>query len=102
MFTLWVVGVNKFAQDKEIYMSAAIIEVPDSCFQCNHRMPSNGHVPDSCYVFLQNCSGGVPCDACRGARKAAEGANLHPPTPQGQNGTAGKPQVGECTTSAIA
>ena len=23
-------------------------------------------------------------------------------TPQGQNGTAGKPQVGECTTSAIA
>ncbi len=25
-----------------------------------------------------------------------------PPTPQGQNGTAGKPQVGECTTSAIA
>jgi len=27
-----------------------------------------------------------------------EGANLHPPTPQGQNGTAGKPQVGECTT----
>ena len=31
-----------------------------------------------------------------------EGANLHPPTSQGQNGTAGKPQVGECTTSAIA
>jgi hypothetical protein len=30
-----------------------------------------------------------------------EGANLQHTTPQGQNGTAGKPQVGECTTSAI-
>ena len=28
--------------------------------------------------------------------------NLQPTTTQGQNGTAGRPQVGECTTSAIA
>jgi hypothetical protein len=35
------------------------------------------------------------------AAQIEEGANLHPPTSQGQNGTAGKPQVGECTTSAI-
>ena len=29
-----------------------------------------------------------------------EGTNLHQPTSQGQNGTAGKPQVGECTISS--
>ena len=57
------------------------------------RATSSGINPLKGLAFRIGC--------CRAALDAMEGANLHPPTPQGQNGTAGKPQVGECTTSAI-
>jgi len=57
-------------------MSAALIQVTKSCFECGFRIPSNGHVPDSCYVFPGNCYSGKPNEACCGAKKSAECANL--------------------------
>ena len=53
-------------------MKRAVINVPDNCFHCRHRIESNGHVPDSCYIFWVACYGGKPCDACRSARKIYE------------------------------
>lgn len=53
-------------------MSIAILELPESCLECPYRIPSNGHVPDKCYVFKGDCFGDRPNEACCNSRKAAE------------------------------
>jgi len=105
-FVMWLVGVNKFAKGEYI------MKVNITGFMRNMLRPNCGEMvaeflgnlkelrndPSKhneffdLYVFSDDSE----------YRKLKECANLHPPTPQGQNGTAGKPQVGECTTSAIA
>ena len=59
-------------------------------------------VPDH-VMALGFHAGSVDVDfsGVQSARPNAKEAAKLPTTPQGQNGTAGKPQVGDCTTSAI-
>lgn len=67
----------------------------------NLDMAPSGNPPFICAFRFWGESHWVPLQTPPTADNV-EGANLHPPTQQGQNGTAGKPQVWECTTSAIA